>query len=61
MIHSEIKRRLAAIEEKKNRGDFKAFMNIDHELDAQIEQYKQEHPHDELMIIEVVNPNAEEV
>lgn len=60
MTHSEIKRRIVAIEQKQNRGNVKAFVNIDHELDEEIEQYKQEHPHDELVIINVVAPNGED-
>ncbi|WP_406661330.1 hypothetical protein V7O66_02070 [Methanolobus sp. ZRKC3] len=61
MTLPEIKRRLAGIEQSQNQGNFKAFVNIDHKLDGEIERYKQEHPHDELLVINVVNPNAEEV
>lgn len=59
MTLSNIIRRLAAIEESQNRGNFKAFVNMDNELDEEIERYKQEHPHDEIMVINVVDPNIE--
>lgn len=60
MTLPEIKRRLAAIKQSQNQGKLKAFVNIDHELDEEIERYKQEHPHGELVIIEVANPSTKD-
>ncbi|WP_342304811.1 hypothetical protein [Methanolobus sp. ZRKC5] len=57
MTFADIKKRMGAIEQKHSRGKFKAFVNIDHELDEEIEQYKQEHPHHKIVIINVVAPN----
>lgn len=60
MTLPEIKRRLAAIEQSQNQGNLKVFVNMNHDMDEQIERYKQEHPHDEIVIINVVDPNSDD-
>lgn len=59
MIFADVIKWVVAIKQKQTRGSLNVFINMVHKLDKEIEQYLEEQPYDDLVIIKVVKPNLE--